>query len=282
MSSKRTRDRHLAKQAERRRAEREQKKRQRNLLTIGVALLVGTIGVVLAFMAFSGSGEKTTTASGTPSASASPSASPSGELGTQTGTVNPTAGPTTVACGAKAPKTATQPKPQFAGPPPMTIDPKKGYTATMRTSCGDIVIELLAELAPETVNSFVFLAEQGYFDGQRFHRLANSIDVIQGGDPTATGSGGPGYSLPDELTGKESYGPGVVAMANAGPNTGGSQFFIVTGDKGHLLDDQGSWPIFGRVVKGLDVAQAIQGLPVDGETPTEAVYIDAVTISASA
>ena len=166
------------------------------------------------------------------------------------------------------------------------------YTATFTTSCGDIVVELLGEQAPETVNSFVFLAQQGYFDGQRFHRLDTSIDVIQGGDPTATGSGGPGYSIPDELTGEESYGPGVFAMANAGPGTGGSQFFLITGENGHNLDGNPAYTIFGSIVDGLDVAQQIQQLPIQdpdaaaagdlsGQQPLQSVYIESVTIEES-
>jgi peptidylprolyl isomerase len=138
------------------------------------------------------------------------------------------------------------------------------------------------------VNSFVFLAQQGYFNGQRFHRLDTSIDVIQGGDPTGTGTGGPGYTIPDELTGQESYGPGVLAMANGGPDTGGSQFFIVTGEDGHLLDDQAAWTIFGNVIEGLDVAQTIQALPIQdpaaglsGQQPAQAVYIESVKIRES-
>ena len=138
-----------------------------------------------------------------------------------------------MACGAEAPAKAGKPKPQFAGPPPMTIDTKATYTATMVTSCGTIVIELDAKRAPQTVNSFVFLAEKGYFDGQYFHRLDTSIDVIQGGDPSGTGSDGPGYAIPDELNGKLTYTPGTIAMANAGANTGGSQFFIITGPERH-------------------------------------------------
>ncbi len=168
---------------------------------------------------------------------------------------------------------------------------KKGrtYTATFETSCGDIVIELLSDQAPATVNSFVFLAEQGFFDATRIHRIDDSIDVLQGGDPTGTGTGGPGYSIPDELTGEESYGPGVLAMANSGaPNSGGSQFFLITGDDGHNLDANPAYTIFGRVIEGLDVAQTIQDLEVqdpaggiDGQQPAQAVYVEKVTISES-
>jgi cyclophilin family peptidyl-prolyl cis-trans isomerase len=170
----------------------------------------------------------------------------------------------------------------------MKIDPKKTYTATLDTSCGTIAIQLLADRAPETVNSFVFLARKKYFDGTYFHRIDTGIDIIQGGDPTGTGNGGPGYTIPDELTGDESYGPGVVAMANAGPNTGGSQFFIVYGPKGHDLDSAPNYTIFGQVVKGLGVVKRIAKIPVEnpsagpaGQQPTETVYVDTVTVTVS-
>jgi len=281
--SKRSRDRHLAKLAARRQAERDaiRRRRQRILTTIGAVV---AIALVLAGGLNLLNKSPSDKASATPTLT--PSASPTVKPGTQTGTVTPQPAPTTVACGAKAPPDAGKPKPQFAGPPPMTIDQSKTYIATVETSCGTIVIELDAKTAPQTVNSFVFLAEQGYFDGQYVHRLDTSIDVIQGGDPTGTGSGGPGYSIPDELTGKESYAPGVLAMANAGPNTGGSQFFLITGPNGHNLDASPNYTIFGNVVKGLDVAQTIQQLPIQdpsagitGQQPKDAIYIDKVTIT---
>ena len=123
-----------------------------------------------------------------------------------------------------------------------------------------------------------------------FRSIDTSIDVLQGGDPTGTGSGGPGYSIPDELRGGEQYSPGVFAMANAGPNTGGSQFFIITGPNGHKLDANPNYTIFGTITGGLKVAQAIQKLPIKdpsaaaqgdltGQEPKQAVYIDSVTIT---
>jgi len=208
---------------------------------------------------------------------------------TVVGHVAPQPAPSHVACGAQAPPDAHHAKPQFSGPPPITIDPSKTYTATMKTSCGTITIQLAADTAPITVNNFVFLARQGYFDGQHFHRLDTSIDVVQGGDPTGTGTGGPGYAIPDELSGNETYPTGTVAMANAGPNTGGSQFFIITGPKGQVLNGNNAYPVFGHIVAGLDVAQRIQSLPIKnpqgaaggdigGQQPKQAVYIDKVTI----
>ena len=249
------------------------------MTAIVVALAIALVGGGVAVAAFSGGDETAASATGATAASGA-----SGE----TSTVKPQPGPKEVACGGEEPKDALEPKPQFSQPE-QVIKQGKTYTAQMQTSCGTITIELLADQAPQTVNSFVFLAEQGYFDGQRFHRIDTSIDVIQAGDPTGTGSGGPGYSIPDELTGNESYGPGVLAMANGGPNTGGSQFFIITGDRGHNLDANPNYTIFGRVIDGLDVAKRIQQLPIQdpnaaasgdpsGQQPAQAVYIEKVTI----
>ena len=265
---RKTRHRQLARVAARRQAERRRRDRQR-ITVIAVALVVALIGGVLAFAAFTGS-ETPPAASGTPTPSES---SP----------------PQPVACGATAPADANKQPQEFAKPPPMKIDPNKTYTATLDTSCGTIVIQLLADQAPETVNSFVFLAGKGYFDGTQFHRIDTSIEIIQGGDPTATGQGGPGYTIPDELTGNESYGPGVVAMANIGePNTGGSQFFMVYGPKGHALDSAPDYTIFGQIVKGLGVVERIAKIPVEdpsagpaGQQPSKTVYIDTVTVRVS-
>jgi len=291
--SKRSRDRQLAKLAARRQAERDAAIRRRNLI-VGSAFGVLGLVVVIVGLSLLLSDDTTASPSASPSLSSSTSASPSAAPGTKTGTVTPTAANDSgeVACDAKAPATAGKPKPQFAGPPPMKIDTKATYRATMVTSCGTIVIELDAKRAPQTVNSFVFLAKQGYFDGQYFHRLDTSIDVIQGGDPSGTGSDGPGYAIPDELSGKMTYTPGTLAMANGGPNTGGSQFFIITGPEGTNLDGNPNYTIFGKIVEGLDVAQKIQALPIvdpqaaangdlSGQRPEQAVYIDKVTIGES-
>jgi cyclophilin family peptidyl-prolyl cis-trans isomerase len=269
--------------------------RRRQTVTIAVALviaLMGSLGVFLLFTTGEDTPPAATGATGaTGETAATGAAGATSAPGNQTGTIQPEPGPEEVACGATHPEGALTPKPQFSAPK-QVLEQGKAYEAVLETSCGDIVIQLLAEDAPQTVNSFVFLAQQGYFDGQRFHRLDSSIDVIQGGDPTATGSGGPGYSIPDELTGEESYGPGVFAMANSGPDSGGSQFFVVTGDDGHLLDDQAAWTIFGTVTEGLEVAQTIQDLPIQdpaaaaagdlsGQQPAQAVYIEQVTIRQS-
>jgi cyclophilin family peptidyl-prolyl cis-trans isomerase len=291
--SKRSRDRQLAKLAARRQAEREAAIRRRKLI-MGSAFGVLGLIVVIVGLSLLLSDDTTASPSVSPSASPSTTPSPSAAPGTKTGTVTPTAANESgeVACGAEAPADAEKPKPQFAGPPPLKIDTKASYRATMVTSCGTIVIELDAKRAPQTVNSFVFLARQGYFDGQYFHRLDTSIDVIQGGDPSGTGSDGPGYAIPDELNGKLTYTPGTLAMANAGPNTGGSQFFIITGPEGTNLDGNPNFTIFGKIVEGLNVAQTIQALPIvdpqaaangdlSGQRPKQAVYIEKVTIAKS-
>jgi cyclophilin family peptidyl-prolyl cis-trans isomerase len=135
-------------------------------------------------------------------------------------------------------------------PPALAIDPAKRYTATIATDRGDIVVELFADKAPQTVNNFVFLAREGFYDGVTFHRVIPGF-MAQGGDPTGSGRGGPGYRFEDEFHADLRHdGPGVLSMANAGPGTNGSQFFITHGPTPHL-DDRHT--VFGRVVEGMDV-----------------------------
>lgn len=175
---------------------------------------------------------------------------------------------------------------QWSKAPELTIDKTKAYHAVIETNKGSFTVELFAKDAPETVNSFVFLAEQHYFDGVPFHRIIESF-MIQTGDPTGTGSGGPGYTLPDELNNGHSYEPGIVAMANAGPNTGGSQFFICTGDDSLNLNGPkyANYTIFGKVTEGMDVVKALAATPVatnplsgESSAPTEEVKINTVTV----
>ncbi len=142
----------------------------------------------------------------------------------------------------------------YSSAPPLVIDPAKRYTARLVTPIGDIVAELYAEKAPRTVNNFVFLAREGYYDGVTFHRVIKGF-MAQGGDPTGTGRGGPGYTFADEFDPSLRHdGPGVLSMANAGPGTNGSQFFITHAPTPHL-DDRHT--VFGRVVEGFDVVLAI-------------------------
>jgi cyclophilin family peptidyl-prolyl cis-trans isomerase len=134
---------------------------------------------------------------------------------------------------------------QYNNPPSMGIDPKKNYTAILKTEVGDITVELFAAQAPETVNNFVFLARDGFYDNTTFHRVINGF-MAQAGDPTGSGRGGPGYRFNDEKSalGLKHEGPGVLSMANAGPNTNGSQFFITHGPTPHL---NGKHAVFGKV-----------------------------------
>jgi cyclophilin family peptidyl-prolyl cis-trans isomerase len=143
---------------------------------------------------------------------------------------------------------------QWNKPPEMTIDPKKKYTATMQTDKGDIVLELFADMAPATVNNFAFLAREGFYDGVIFHRVIADF-MAQGGDPTGKGSGGPGYRFADEFHPSLKHDkPGILSMANAGPGTNGSQFFI-THVPTPWLD--GKHSIFGQIIGGMDVLMSI-------------------------
>jgi len=165
----------------------------------------------------------------------------------------------------------------FSSPPEMEIDPAKRYIAEMETSMGAMTIELDPIAAPKTVNNFVFLARQGYYDGVIFHRVIQGF-VLQGGDPEGTGRGGPGYKFEDELPKAGRYEVGSLAMANAGPNTNGSQFFVISGPSGVRLPPQ--YSLFGKVVKGLDVVDAIEKVPTGaGDRPKEDVVINSVTIT---
>ena len=143
---------------------------------------------------------------------------------------------------------------QWKTPPAMEIDPKKKYTARMETDKGTIVIELFADKAPKTVNNFVFLSRQGYYESVIFHRVIADF-MVQGGDPTGTGSGGPGYKFGDEFHPSLRHNKrGILSMANAGPGTNGSQFFITHGPTPHL-DNRHS--VFGQVIEGEDVLMSI-------------------------
>jgi cyclophilin family peptidyl-prolyl cis-trans isomerase len=168
---------------------------------------------------------------------------------------------------------------RFDGPPPMCIDPERRYTADMVTSKGTLVIALDPIGAPKTVNNFVVLARYHYYDGVAFHRIIPGF-VVQGGDPEGTGRGGPGYRFEDELPRPGRYEVGSLAMANAGPDTNGSQFFIVSGPAGTRLPPQ--YSLFGKVVRGLDVVAALDAAGTPGAgTPKERVVIESVTIRES-
>jgi cyclophilin family peptidyl-prolyl cis-trans isomerase len=156
----------------------------------------------------------------------------------------------------------------------MVIDPKKKYTATLSTDKGDIVLELFADKTPRTVNNFVFLAREGFYDGTIFHRVITDF-MAQGGDPSGTGTGGPGYRFADEFHPSLKHSqPGIFSMANAGPGTNGSQFFITHIPTPHL---DGKHSVFGQVIQGLDVLLSIPARD-PSKTASPAVKLNKVTI----
>ncbi len=163
---------------------------------------------------------------------------------------------------------------QYSAPPPLTIDATKKYTAKISTTAGDMTAELFPGDAPRTVNNFVFLARDGFYEGVIFHRVISGF-MIQGGDPTGTGTGGPGYRFEDEPVSKR-YSRGTLAMANAGPNTNGSQFFVMHADYGLPPN----YTIFGKLTSGEEVVDAIANAPKGGnDRPHDPVKINSVEIT---
>jgi len=162
----------------------------------------------------------------------------------------------------------------YGSPPQMALQPGKKYTASIETSAGTMTAELFADEAPKTVNNFVFLARDGFYNGVIFHRVIRGF-MIQGGDPTGTGRGGPGYQFNDERVSRP-YKRGTLAMANAGPNTNGSQFFVMHSDYGLPPN----YTIFGKLTSGEDVLDRIATAPTGSQDrPTQPVSIQSVTIS---
>jgi cyclophilin family peptidyl-prolyl cis-trans isomerase len=173
-------------------------------------------------------------------------------------------------------------KKSWSSPPEMKIDANKSYQATVTTNKGTFKIELFAKEAPKTVNNFVFLSKEGFYNNVVFHRIIKSF-MVQTGDPEGTGRGGPGYKFEDELKTTYKYEPGMIAMANAGPNTNGSQFFICTGEDSKNLNKMPNYTIFGKVIEGMDIVQAIAGTPVEkGPTGEESKPKETVTIQSIA
>jgi cyclophilin family peptidyl-prolyl cis-trans isomerase len=246
-------------------AAKQQRKKQS---TIRFAVLIG-LAVVLAVLSaalFSGKKDKKVSAADKASSTTTTA------LGATTTTaVNPALA--AVQCNDTTPP-ANANRPTFTTAPPMTIDTAKKYTATIDTSCGKITVDLDAKGAPKTVNNFVFLADKQFFDGLTWHRVVKDF-VIQGGDPQGTGSGGPGYQFEDELP-TDGYKLGSLAMANSGPNTNGSQFFIVTGSGGTKLDNK--YSRFGMVTGGLEVAQKLESFAQDDQKPSRPIYILSITV----
>jgi len=170
---------------------------------------------------------------------------------------------------------------QWSSPPALALDPNAKYTATIKTSQGEMKADLFSKDAPNTVNNFVFLARENFYDGVVFHRIIKDF-MIQTGDPTGTGMGGPGYKFSDELNTPQGYERGTLAMANAGPNTQGSQFFICHTDLKSRLPK--NYTAFGQVTQGLETLDAIAGVPVAASStgerskPQNEVKIESVTI----
>ena len=173
---------------------------------------------------------------------------------------------------------------QWSKPFDFSVSGSKKYSATLTTNKGVFDIELFVDKAPQTVNNFVNLAREGYYDSTPFHRIVSGF-VVQGGDPTGSGSGGPGYRFGDELPTDLDYKRGVLAMANAGPNTNGSQFFVCLTDLSGKLPK--NYTIFGQVTSGLDVVDKIAATPTrrgasgENSSPTELVTLESVTVSES-
>ncbi|MCU1676019.1 MAG: peptidylprolyl isomerase [Frankiales bacterium] len=272
-----------ARQAERRRQERRairqaQESQQRKVRSIigAVVAIVLVIGAVVAIGLFKsdntpspGAASQPTGSPSTDPTAADPSASPSA----------PTT-PTEVACGATAPTPG--PEQQFATEPAMTIDQKAKYVATIKTSCGTLTVDMDAAKAPHTVNTWAFLAGKKYWDGTRCHRMTKdgSLDMLQCGDPTGTGQGGPGFTIAEENLTGATYTKGTIAMAKtSAPHSTGSQFFIVFGDS-QLSPD---YTVVGHVTADtmavLDKIAAVGVVPSDMDTqPAKLIYLDSVTV----
>ncbi len=171
---------------------------------------------------------------------------------------------------------------QWSSPPAFALDGGKKYSATIKTSLGDMTADLFVGDAPQTATNFVFLAREGFYDGVIFHRIISGF-MVQTGDPTGTGRGGPGYKFRDELSGPQGYGEGTLAMANAGPNTQGSQFFICHGPGASRLPK--AYTIFGKLTAGTDVLDKIANVEVrsgpggERSQPVDPPVIDAIEIT---
>ena len=247
-------------------AAREAELRRRTWIRFGVLGLV--IAVVIGWALFSGKDDDSSS-SKDPVSATEPAASEA---------------PEGVACGGEEPPAAD---PQQYDKPQQVMEEGVDYAAIIHTSCGDIEIDLLEEKAPKTVNSFIFLSQEGFYDGLTFHRIVSNF-VIQGGDPEGNGQGGPGYIVPDEFPDKgNEYIFGTVAMANAGPNSTGSQFFIVVheGAKGETDEPVGLDPLyslFGMATEeSFEVIKEISKVevgPPTGEAPVVPVYINSIEI----
>ncbi len=291
-SSKRRREVARAK-AERqaaRRAEVSQRRSNRNRI-LAIVAVVAVVGGVLAWVVLNRSSSPADTASPSETVAPTESAAPSGdasatESAAPSDSPSPSDGETTQPDPDCSPAPQTRPDDlSWPEAPKDAVKPDTAYTMTLATNCGEIVIDTLPAQAPRTVASMAFLTEEGYFDLTACHRLTTEgIFVLQCGDPAGNGTGGPGYSIPDENLpgeGEANYPAGTVAMANAGPGTGGSQFFIVYAD----TTLPSGYTIWGKVTKGLDVVEGIAAAGVEGGgtdgPPAQPVVIEKATLTTS-
>jgi peptidyl-prolyl cis-trans isomerase B (cyclophilin B) len=238
--------------------ERQRKRRMYTLAGVTALLLVGGIG--LASLAFFGDDEP----------EATPAATEAGPT--------PVPTPPPIACGGQLPQVAGSEKDTYQAPEDQELERNRTYIWRLETSCGTIDVELDVRRAPKTTNSIVFLTRQGFFDGLTFHRIAKGF-VIQGGDPSGDGTGGPGYKVEEAPPGDLGYDRGVVAMAKGGqeaPGTSGSQFFVATSDTGLPAE----YALVGTVVEGMDVVDEIEALQAENQDapPPEQVFIEKASI----
>lgn len=245
-------------------AARRRKARRNQSVTLGVIVIIAVLIVILVTQGGS-SKSKASTSKANTSTTAKPTTTTTG---------------TPVAVAPVCPKVdgSSPTERKFTAAPPTCINPAKHYSADVTTDVGSFTISLDVSAAPKTVNNFVFLARYHYFDGIIFHRVIPDF-VVQGGDPTGTGSGGPGYSFADELPKAGAYQIGSVAMANSGPNTNGSQFFIVVGSQGVALPPK--YSLFGQVTSGMSVVNQIAKDGSASGTPTVTHKMTKVTITES-
>ena len=262
-------------------AQQKVKKRKQSLRRVITIVVVAAVVVGVSYLIFK-PGKKTTTAATTTSTTTSASTTTAPARPGGSGDKSPSAITTSADCPAGF--SATLNKPSYSSFPPMTIDPSKTYTATITPDVGPITIQLDPKAAPKAVNSFVFLANQHYYDCMIFHRVIQTF-MDQTGDPTGTGTGGVGYTFADELpkTANPQYPLGSVALANAGPNTNNGQFFIVAGPEGENLAP--SYTLFGKVTSGMDVVEKINagGSVASSSTGTPITLhrMDSVTVTES-
>jgi cyclophilin family peptidyl-prolyl cis-trans isomerase len=260
--------------------EQKAQKRRRALRRTITIVIVAAVVFGISYAIFKPSKQsKTAATSSTSTTSASTTTTKPAPPG---GSGNKSLAAITTSADCPADLSATLNKPAWTSPPPMTIDPSKTYTATVTTDVGSFTIQLDPKAAPKTVNNFVFLAKQHFYDCIVFHRVIQTF-MDQTGDPTGTGDGGPGYQFADELpkTASPQYPIGSVAMANSGPNTNGSQFFVVTGPEGESLAP--SYSLFGKVVSGMDVLDKINsgGSAASSSTGTPVTLHRMVSVTVS-